>query len=889
MNNISSTNSLPNQEEADGAHRTENQNTENNANVSYAAAIDTSKNDLEGSLVNMHADGATVDASINNFMPAKQLLTVGGEINAHTIQSFLSRPINIGDSEITTASTINGRLWATDFIVPQSMFTYSMISDKVAGFQGFRANMKVRLQVNATPFQQGRLILYYYPSPYEEAAMPKWNATVNDQALMYRLTQLPNVQLDLSSQSEATLTIPYYHPAPFFPMDAMGTDVNEFSWAAFNVALYSPVFDVSNVGVDCTLWAWFEDVEVCIPTDPSPILPGTTSNLVNQSGLDEPKGNVVRSAVLKISNAIAPRWCSKVLDGVLEAFGYSKPESSTANNNVKVFTYDSSQNSDGHDTSKNLGVISCNNVELIKDFGGIDTDPLSFEFLFPRPGLANFFTWPNTAVQNTVLFSTIVSPNSFDLGYTYVNGTDDSGIFAGPPALAIPRMFRFWRGCLRFHLKFVKTPFHSGRLQIQFTPGYNHVQPVTNSEQGLPYLIKEVVDIRTLTEYKFCVPYISNKPYCAIDESIGTLAFTVLTELKAPDTVNSTIVVIIEVSADPDFEVAQPVNSFYVDAGSGEGYIASTFGASSSVNFINQGGEAFSQPNQYDSRHDDFVPMGGITGVQTDGIDAAKMCIGERVLSFRQLLNRFNFFAASLGDLADAGQSTVNMSAWYLMPYNVQHFYYNATSGAGVSSGACLPDLYSLVSNCFAFKRGSIRIKTVSPTVATQYYTIGKTGDVDSTHLYAPTSQSVGPAAYTTYWLYRQGIQQAFEYLSMNGSLEFKIPFYQRFSFIPSVLRAVVTGDPAGGPYKAPVYLVGQAAAASLDPDGCAYLRSVGDDFQFGFFTGFPTIFYSLSAPTNGTVFNYIDGQMNYQFVPSKPPTSPNYPLQAYVPQEGYS
>lgn len=80
----------------------------------------------------------------------------------HSIIDFLQRPINIQNIEWTTNDNAGKTLMAVDLPL-DPIINNSMYKAKCERFYGFRADVELKLQVNAQPFQAGRLLLVYIP------------------------------------------------------------------------------------------------------------------------------------------------------------------------------------------------------------------------------------------------------------------------------------------------------------------------------------------------------------------------------------------------------------------------------------------------------------------------------------------------------------------------------------------------------------------------------------------------------------------------------------------------------------------------------------------------------------------------------------------------------
>ncbi len=131
------------------------------------------------------------------------------EDRIHTIKDFLSRPIIIQTGLWSSATASETQLYTANF--PESLISNAMYQEKLRGFVGLRATLVVKVQVNSQPFQQGRLMLQYYP--YAQY-MPNRVALVN--STLQGRSGCPRTDLDLSVGTEIEMRIPYVSPHVYY-------------------------------------------------------------------------------------------------------------------------------------------------------------------------------------------------------------------------------------------------------------------------------------------------------------------------------------------------------------------------------------------------------------------------------------------------------------------------------------------------------------------------------------------------------------------------------------------------------------------------------------------------------------------------------------------------
>jgi hypothetical protein len=560
------------------------------------------------------------------------VLTSGADTHfQQNLTTFLQKPIFLRYGTWTNSSTYQMAAMS----LPKELFTDSLFLQKISGFFAFRATIVLRLQVNATRFQQGRLIMSYIPQG-NVAGMRPYSRTSN----LVTLTQLPNVQLDAGSDTEAILEIPYVSPTTHYNlMDGVGPH-----GAAF-LHVYSPLVEVgTSSGVEYTIWASFKDIEIITPTLDQSFSTQAKKNVRHTKAnsrratnrivdiADEelrskgvgPIGSVLTmtssvasslSAIPMLSSVAAPvSWATNALAGIANHFGWSNPrnEGVAERRMLQMFPY--SNNADGVDGAMPLALRSDNKVEVLPGFAGTDIDEMNIKFITSIPAYFSKVDWTTSLPTDSLLTSIPLYPSLGSIPLT------DSTINynARTPVNYISQMFELYRGSIRITFKLVKTEFHSGRLCVAFAPGYTGATPPTIDQTG--YLHREIIDIRDGNSFTLTFPYTSVRSFRAITEPYGTAYIYVLNALVAPTTVSSTVPILMEMSGCDDLEFAFPKplrNCPYIPS-------------SATGTFVTQMNVETMGSNPNSIILDESI---GGSSLKLDELSAAKYCIENRFLA----------------------------------------------------------------------------------------------------------------------------------------------------------------------------------------------------------------------------------------------------------------
>lgn len=560
------------------------------------------------------------------------------EARVHDIRDFLGRPSLMANGILTPTQARGDTIAQVD--LPDDLLALPMYREKTRGFLNFRATVNMRFQANAQRFQQGRLLINYFPQA--KIAAKKDGIVWPSLTLS---TQLPRVDFDLATDSDVALSVPYVSPTlGFNQVDLTGT------MGTYRVRVYSPLVSPGGPAVvDWSLWCWFTDIELDFPTfTAQSSRPRRQARKLEPSEMEsKPVSGIFRRVAkaatlfedvpLLSSIAGTVSWASNILASTASAFGFSNPDVPNHSSFAHLNLSHDIANVNAVGNAVNLGLLSDNKVPMLPGFAGTDIDEMSFSYLASIPSYIKNTAWTTAQPVGTLLTSFTLNPGT--MCTRSASGPD----FVYPtPMLYIANLFRYWRTGFVFTFKFVKTEFHSGRLAIAFAPGHNNALPFTDTR----YTYREIIDLRESNEFTITIPYTSTLPYLSKALSgvsdytnMGVLGIYVLNPLVGPTTVSSSIDMITEVAADSTFEVAVPETPMFLPVN----YMPGTGAPSLMDPDLEFEAQALGENVQDNSKEGTTMPPApSIAGIRNDdgGLAASMNCIGEKIMSFRSLAKR---------------------------------------------------------------------------------------------------------------------------------------------------------------------------------------------------------------------------------------------------------
>jgi hypothetical protein len=723
-------------------------------------------------------------------------MKVGQDLN-----EFLSRPYLLSSGVL---SYNDGATPVFQYDLWSDILTLDIYKSKIKGFVGFKATTVFTLQVNATRFQQGRYFLAYIPTV--GLAPSKSSDFYRAHTFSFKQwTMLPHVEIDINCDTQVTLRIPYINAEAMAPLQLIMLGANEGGIGVVSLRAYAPVASViSQPTVPYSLYVHFEDVEVQGPTmSQSNFSPrgsksekelkpmGPLSTILLSSS--EAAGVLSRIPAIS-SFASTASWALDIVGSAAWAFGLSKPTNINTVVKTQRFNAPYMNNVDGANNLVPLSLQTKYGVEALPGFAGNDIDEMSFDYIKTIFSYQGAISWANSLGTGGNLLALDLSPTIDVTSFT----EGSNAIYCYGPLGLLGRQFRNWRGSITMRLKFVKTEFHSGRLLITYCPVDPRSAPTTSNYVNQAYLMKRIIDVRETNEFTVTFPYVQTKNYISIQETMGHMSIDVLDQLQAPATVNSAITMIVEFAAGPDFEVFNPL-------------------AINLLPYLPAAPQSNWDPPG--CVQESTVIGGGLVKV-TD--DHARICVGEKIVSLRQLCKWWGFLETN----PVVAPSTVASISPFINP---SCSYPGATLPP--VQGGNLADWIAILSHGFTFSRGSVVISASAMVsgVRSEAYQISMQPvlDTDNTDLFNYTLA-------TTPTIRAQPVN--LWYFSMSGIPAFNCPSWSKFlsrrcgdQYESSNLQTRLVSS-------LPDYRVNVTTPTA---GTWTVFRSAGEDFTLGGFVGF--------------------------------------------------
>lgn len=588
----------------------------------------------------------------------------------HSIKDILSRPVLIKQGEFIS-TPLSPELGGFKFKFPDIILQKSPnVVDKLNYFAYFRANVCVRLLINATPFMSGRYWMFFAPfdSTCNRQAMAKLGTTFNPGTDIFfpNITGYPGVEIDLASNSPAQIKIPYCAPLSHYNLVNTQGSMGECFIVPLNLIKDGSSSIPAGSGASYSVYAWFEDIDLAMPTS-SPVTVPTLASLPRaQIGSEE--SATASKPISEVANAVsttarimsdvpvfgpaarAVDWVSTAISGAASTFGWNKPTDMAKLESFAPIPAKGYTNANGIDNSVKLAAMPDNGLTYSDSVFSSKVDEMDITYIAKKSSIfSDTISWKSSAQPESILYQFPVAPGIVNNKYV---GNPANIVY--PTTLGyLASMFSFWRGGLTYRLTVAKTAFHTGRLRITYHAGISTANTTASTFQNA---YNWVLDLSVSSEISFTVPYVSNVPWKHVvvgketsfagkeTSMTGFITIEVLTALRrASDSVTDTVPMNVWISGADDIAFAVPnfgdyaVHSYPVTPTLLEEEDLPR------AQIFNQTTSATSHNEQV---QDDSVKVFEAPPLSLTGFE--ELSVGEKITNLRQLIKRFGVMAYSL-------------------------------------------------------------------------------------------------------------------------------------------------------------------------------------------------------------------------------------------------
>lgn len=368
-------------------------------------------------------------------------------------------------------------------------------------YRYFKAGVQVDIRLTPSIYHQGSLIVA--PMPGIKLGSPYLDT-------VYRMSGFPAVVLSFSPQASATVTMNWNSPFPYYDTTLSGNACGS-QIGSVGIATLTPYRDLSNTGsFTMRVFAKFLRPHVAAP------LPVESTRKVQHQSetgvvMKTPAPVDVENLVKTDSHQMISKQQASPLSPIMDIIGtgmnvvqqlgsltglFDKPTSTTSGEvMIHRIARDFTQTT-GLDYSQRLSQYPQSHLANSKMFGKQYTSHSSVSAIAQIPMLHHISYLEQGSMPNT-LISLLVHPAETDSS-SYAAGQWDFFTY-------ISRACRFYRGSIKYFIKFVCPTFVKSRVRITL----HHEGAASTGTKG--DLFTRIVEISGDTDVSFTVPFLYNR------------------------------------------------------------------------------------------------------------------------------------------------------------------------------------------------------------------------------------------------------------------------------------------------------------------------------------------------------------------------------------------
>lgn len=534
--------------------------------------------------------------------------------------SFLNRPVLIYTKEWAEGTSIS------DTFDPwYEYFNNTQIKKKLDNYAYINCKLKLKVLINSSPFYYSCAMLSYKP-------LVSFNTldsnSVDAKIHLMQRSQRPHLYIYPQTNQGGEMELPFFYHKNWLKVSVAQEfrDMGTCHLTSFGVLQNANT--VTGDSVTIQIFAYAENVKLSGPTVEVSMQSGNDEHSDEYDGKISAPASAVAAAAGALSSVpmlkpymLATQTVASSIAGVAKYFGFTKVPNIRDVEPYKSMPFHGMSSSEISQPMEKLTLDPKNELTIDPRTVGIDgADELSIKHLTSKESFIDSFNWDGTQLPDSLLYAARISNV-----YSYVNGIQ----VMSTPLSYFSAPFKYWRGDIKFRIKFLCTKFHRGRVRISWDP----VGDIITDADNNTVVFNQIVDITSETDIEFCIPYMSSQAWLnsqtltadnsgiasythdsLVDNGVMTVrVFTMETSPVA----DAAITGLVYVRAGDNFEVACPTqipNYTLYELQSGDDLV-------------------IENPTCYDMGSDKQKPHD----------ERYKIYMGEQIVSFRQLLRRSVF------------------------------------------------------------------------------------------------------------------------------------------------------------------------------------------------------------------------------------------------------
>jgi len=769
------------------------------------------------------------------------------------LANFLKRPTRIHSFTWASGTSI-----IPTGIDPWTLyFNDTTIKKKLDNYAFMRANLKLKVVINASPFYYGAILFSYQPL---KAFDPSFALPGGANELV-PLSQRPNIWIYPQNSQGGTMTLPFiYHKQWAELASSEIDDLGELTYVSTGDLRFANSGVAGSVEV--AVYAWAEDIQLAGPTVLNAMQSADQDEYSHKGILSKPASAIARATGMLSNIPIigpymtATSMVSRGVADLASLFGYTNVPVIDDVHFFKGTTIPHLASTDIGNPVEKLSLDAKNEVTIDPQVCGVTLDDeLNIKKFCSRDSYLTSFEWITTDTIGDLLFNVRVVPT-----HTAVTVFPTFEEIQPLPMYMVASNFTYWRGEIIYRFKILASKYHKGRLEINWSPNGTPATAGNTTNQ----IYTKIVDIGDNSDVEFVVPYLQDSAYKRIAPSAGFTQYSSSTALSgggvndfagSKNLCNGVLTVKVLNKQTAPVTTADITVLVYARCGESIEFAAPTNLDNNIVPYNIQSDEV-----DYDV-NTNCINMGE-TPTSTDP-NINLIYNGEAIQSIRTLINRSGYHRRCCLNSILATQATTLRSKFSRYPLYPGYDPNGINSADGLLS--LLPEPYNYVNwhplswfqMCFIGSRGSVNWH-VSPNYEKIYkLTIDRISDTRTVADYNilnqhPVLSSENERLASILDNSAQGpAGVSFTNPRTQTCVSACVPYYSRFKMYSNSIETRTLGTSYDDSDLDSVYATGEIVSSTAGAmQGMDIYVSGGPDFSLIFFLNCPTLYRMTTIPT---------------------------------------
>lgn len=438
------------------------------------------------------------------------------------LQKFLERPVRILNRTWAESDTTG---YVTSIYPWYEYLNSAFIKKKIDNYAWFRANLHLKVVVNASPFYYGLAMFSYNPlQDYNGAGAGASGDAWYANGFVQR-SQRPHIMVLPQDSLGGEVTLPFIWPREYIDLQS-ASEAQALGRLELEILVQlASANGVSGTGVSLQVFAWMSDVEL---VSPSLGLALQSDEYTTATGPVSSVATSVASFANKFIGmpvfgkfAKATSIGAGAVGAIASLFGFTNVNVIEATAPRRINAYPPLASAQVGYPCEKLSFDPKAELSIDGAAMGLDTeDELVISRLAQKQSIMTITNWQTSDLVDAQILTMGINPFQYKL-----DSNAASNIIRLPPVSWLATMFDHWRGDLIVRFDVIASRYHRGRLLFTYDPSGTSANNVVNTPNPTGIITTHILDIGVARSIELTIPYAQAVPWLRTQYGWASSAF----------------------------------------------------------------------------------------------------------------------------------------------------------------------------------------------------------------------------------------------------------------------------------------------------------------------------------------------------------------------------